>query len=67
MKKDQPSSTNKIFFSIFDINRDIIFPFPGAMGVEGDDIIELEGYVRVGAAITGADASLAASEFLFVV
>jgi len=50
-----------------DRNTNIVFPFPGAMDVEEDDIIELKGYVRVGAAIAGADASLAATEFLFVV
>jgi hypothetical protein len=50
-----------------DRNANIVFPFPAAMAVQADDIIELEGYVRVGAAIAGADAHLAASEFLFVV
>lgn len=48
-------------------NTNIVFPFPAAMAVQANDIIELEGYVRVGAAIAGADSYLAAFEFLFVV
>jgi hypothetical protein len=48
-------------------NTNIIFPFPAAMAVQANDIIEIEGYVRVGAAIAGADAYLAGCEILFVV
>lgn len=50
-------------------NAEFVFPLPGAITDEAqaNDIIELNGYVRVGAAIAGADADIEQGEFLFVV